>query len=263
MPNRSATRGIRAILLGLVIAGPAAALPVAAPAFAAGGPCCQVSIGDLPGQFPAGGVSEPFTLHVVNRQREPLRLLTVSFVLEADGLVGDLVHLQRLRAVGGPHNVGTFTQHGVHGGVVTASEQLDLGTLAPPPGGGVDLRYQLLFNKKLPGSRLGLSVQVQPGRSHDGIGSAGPYLSTIVAAGQPTAQPSTAPPATAADTPAPSYPTDAAVAPAGQGVPGGGSSGGGSLVWLAYTIGALLLLGGVGLFGTLLWRRGPADASGG
>ena len=29
------------------------------------------------------------------------------------------------------------------------------------------------------------------------------------------------------------------------------------MTWLAYTIGALLLIGGVGVIGTLLWRRGP------
>jgi hypothetical protein len=28
-------------------------------------------------------------------------------------------------------------------------------------------------------------------------------------------------------------------------------------MWLAYTIGALLVLGGIALIGTLLWRRGP------
>ena len=28
-------------------------------------------------------------------------------------------------------------------------------------------------------------------------------------------------------------------------------------MWLAYTIGALLVLGGIAVIGTLLWRRGP------
>jgi hypothetical protein len=266
MPSRSVTRGMRAALSGLIfaLAATVAALPAASPVFAAGDPCCLVSIDNLPGQFPAGGSSQPFTLRVVNQTRDPLRSLTVSFVLEADGLVGDLVHLQRLRAAGGPHNVGTFTERGVHSGAVTASEQIDLATLAPPPGGGLNLQYQLLFNRKLPGGRLELSVRVESKRGHGSAGSAGPYLSTIVAAGQPTAQPDPAPTATAPDSPAPSAATGIPAGPTGLAAPGGGRppGGGGSWAWLAYTIGTLLLLGGVGLLGTLLARRAPAGTDG-
>ena len=42
--------------------------------------------------------------------------------------------------------------------------------------------------------------------------------------------------------------------PIAGGIESGG--GGGSLVWLAYTLGGSALLGGVGLIGTLLARRG-------
>lgn len=256
-----------ATLLGLLIAVPAGLLTVASPAFADGDRCCQVSIDDMPAQFDTGGDATPFTVHVVNQTQQTLRYLDVSFVLQANGLVGDLVHLQRQRVLGGPHGVGTFTQHGVHSGVVTANDQIDFGMLALPPAGAINIEYQLSFNKKMPSGGLAVSILVQPRRSDGGISSAGPYQSTIVAPGQPIQtqpDPATTPTPTAAtsDTAAAADETGVDAEPTEQSsLHGSGSSGGGgSLMWLAYTIGALLLLGGVGVIGMLVWRRGPHAA---
>jgi hypothetical protein len=269
LPRKSFKRSMVATLLGLLVAAPAAvsaAVLAAAPsAFADGDGCCQVSIDEMPAQFAAGADAAPFTLHVVNQTQQTLRYLDVSFVLAANGLVGDLVHLQRQRVAGGSHGVGTFTQHGVHSGVVTANDQIDFGMLALPPGGGVNIEYELSFNKKMPSAGLAISVQVQPKRSDGGVSSAGPYQSTIVAAGQPIQtqpDPASTPTPTAAttdDAPASADATDLDAAPTGHSSVNGGSSSGssGSLMWLAYTIGALLLLGGVGVIGTLMWRREP------
>jgi hypothetical protein len=224
-----------------------------------------VSIDSMPGQFQSGGTAQPFTLRVVNQTQQTLRYLNVSFVLQANGLVGDLVHLQRQRVLGGLHGVGTFTQHGVHSGVVTANDQIDFGAQALPPDGGVNIEYRLSFSKKMPGTELTLSVQVQPKRIDGGISSAGPYQSAIVTAGQPTqTQPDPAPTpnpnAAASDTPAAAGTTGVGAASTDQPslIDGAPSSGDGSpLMWLAYTIGALLVLGGIAVIGTLLWRRGP------
>lgn len=263
MPRKSLHLKVVVTLLGVLIAAPAAVLTATSAAFAAGDRCCRVSIDNLPGQFHIGGSPQPFTLHVDNQTQQTLRNLNVSFVLQANGLVGDLVHLQRQRVLGGPHSVGTFTQHGVHSGVVTANDQIDVGTRALPPGGEVNIQYLLSFNKKMPGSGLALSVQVKPKRSDGGVSSAGPYQSVIVAAGQPTQTqpdppPTPSPTAAASDTPAAAGTSDGGAAPTDQSLLDGGSSGGdgGSLMWLAYTIGALLVLGGIALIGTLLWRRG-------
>lgn len=267
MPRKPFNRSMATILLGLLIAVPAPVLAVASPAFAGGDRCCQVSIDNMPGQFHGGGDPEPFTLHVVNQTQETLRYLNVSFVLQANGLVGDLVHLQRQRVLGGPHSVGTFTLHGVQNGVVTANDQIDFGMLALPPGDGVNIQYQLSFNKKMPSTGLTLSVQVQPKRSDGGVSSAGPYQSTIVAAGQstrtqPDPTPTPTPSATASNMPTAADATDVEAAPTDQSslIAGSSSSrGGGSVMWLAYTIGALLLLSGIGVIGALLWRRGPHE----
>jgi hypothetical protein len=256
MRRRRFSRSVVAVLFGLLIAVPATVLTVTSPAFAEGG-CCQVSIDNLPAQFPGGGDPTPFTVHVVNQSQESLRYLDVAFLLQADDLVGDLVHLQRLRMTGGPHNVGTFTQRGVHSGAVTATEQIDFGTLALPPGGGLDITYQLSFSKKASSTALTLSLQVRPKRDDRGVSSAGPYQTSIVAAGQPIqTQPDSTP------TPSPmasdSVSTDGTAPIAQSPLAGAGSSGGGgSLAWLAYTFGALLLLGGIGVIGTLVWRREP------
>ncbi len=265
MPHKSFSLRVVVTLLGLLIAVPAATLTMTSSAFADGDGCCRVSIDNIPGQFPSGGTAQPFTVRVVNQTQQTVRYLNVSFVLQANGLVGDLVHLQRQRVLGGLHGVGTFTQRGVHSGVVTAKDQIDFGAQqALPPGGGVNIEYQLAFSKKMPSAGLALSVQVQPRRSDGGISSAGPYRSAIVAAGQPiqtqpdpapTASPNAAP----SDTPAAAGTTGVGATSADQpSFIGGGSSGGGgsSMMWLAYTIGALLVLGGIAVIGTLLWRRG-------
>lgn len=256
MPTIPLGRGVLAMLLCLLVAIPITVMSAASPASAADG-CCLVSITNMPGQFPVGGQQQPFTLHVVNRTDANLRYLNVTFLIQANGLVGDLVHLQRLRADGGPHSVGTFTQRGVHEGAVTAHDQVDLGKQGLRPGGAANIPYQLAFSKKVPGGALSLSVQVEMRRDRSGVSSAGPYQSTILAAGQQIqASPTPTPTPTAVATPTPSNalagPTDQ------QPLAGSGSSGGGgSLTWLAYTLGALLLLGGIALIGTLAWRRGP------
>jgi hypothetical protein len=254
MRRTRSSRSVVTALFGPLIAVAAMVLMVASPGFAEGDGCCRVSIDNVPAQFPTGGEPTLFTVHVVNQSQEVLRYLDVSFLLQADGLVGDLVDLQRERIPGGPRDVGTFTQHGVHSGAVTATDLIDFGELAMPPGGGGNITYQLSFSTKVPSTTLALSVQVQPNRGANGVGSAGPYQSSIVAAGQPIqTQPASSP--TVSDSPV----TTDGTAPTDQSpLAGAGSSGGsGSLVWLAYTFGALLLLVGIGVIATLVWRRGP------
>jgi hypothetical protein len=252
MRRKRFNRSVVAVMFGLLIAVPAM---VTSPASAAINGCCQVSIDNLPAQFSAGGDPTPFTVRLTNQSRETLRYLDVSFLLKADGLVGSLVDLQRERVTGGPRDVGTSTQRGVRSGAVTAAEQIDLGALALPPGGELNVTYQLAFSKKTPGAALMISMQVKPRRDATGVSSAGPYQSSIVAAGQPLQSPTPSP--LVSDPPVPADGT----APGQSPLAGAGSSdGGSSLAWVTYTIGALLLLGGLGLIGMLVWRRGPQHA---
>jgi hypothetical protein len=254
MPRKPFNRSMVATLLGLLIAVPAAVLTLATPASADGSPCCQVSINNMPGQFAAGGGPQPFTLRVVN-QSDVLRDINVTFFFHANGLNASQVHLQRQRIAGGTRSIGARN----HDGVITATDQIDMSILAPRPGQAMNMQYQLFFGQKTPSSGLSVRVVVQPRHSKSGPANAGPYQSMIVAAGTVTQPTTTATEtATPSDTPSTDA-TDSGVTndqpTLGSGDSNGGDSGGGSMMWLAYTFGALLLLGGVGVIGTLLWRR--------
>jgi hypothetical protein len=259
MPRKLSNRSMVATLLGLLIAVPAAVLTLAAPASAANGPCCQVAINNMPGQFQAGGDPKSFTMHVVNRTNSSIRYINATFTFRANGLSSNEIHLQRQRVAGGPRSIGTRNRNGQ----VTANDQIDL--LALPPGAGINIQYTLSFTQKAPGAGLSLSVEVQQRRGDSGPANAGPYQSRIVAFGAPkTSAPTKAaapsPSPTISDTPASTDATDDGV-PTDQstllGGDSGSDSGGGSLMWIAYTLGALLLLGGIGVIGTMLYRRGP------
>lgn len=258
MPRKLSNRSMVATLLGLLIAVPAAVLTIATPASADNPQCCQAAIANMPGQFQAGDDPKPFTLRIVNRMNDNLRYVNATFTLQANGLSANQVHLQRQRVAGGARSIGAHS----HNGQITANDQIDLGALALPPGGSVSIQYKLSFGQKAPASAMSISVRVQPRRG-DGVSvNAGPYSSRILAFGAPApthaSTPAPKPSATVSDTPA-SADTDAAAIPTDQSTLLGGDpgSGGGSLMWLAYTIGALLLLGGVGVIGTMLYRRGP------
>ena len=259
MPRKLSNRSMVATLLGLLIAVPAAVLTMATPASADNAQCCQAAITNMPGQFQAGGDPKPFTLRIVNRMNDSLRYVNATFTLQANGLSANQVHLQRQRVLGGPRSIGARNQHGQ----ITANDSIDLGALALPPGGSVSIQYKLSFGQKAPGSRLSISVRVQPRRSDASSVNAGPYASTILAYGvatkpTPTHAATPSPTPSLSDTPT-AADTDAGAIPTGDStVLGGDSPGGnGSLMWLVYTIGALLLLGGIGVIGTMLYRRGP------
>jgi hypothetical protein len=244
-------RGVVAALFGLLITLPATApAPASAASYAAA--CCKVSIDSLPEQFSAGAEPAPFAVQLTNQTREPLRYLDVTFSLKAEGLVGDLVDMQRQRPTGGPRDVRTSTQRGVRSGAVTATETVDFGTQALPPGGSLTVTYLLAFSKKAQGAALSLSIQVKPRRGDDGVGSAGPYRSEILAVGQPLPTPSE-----------PSPTVEEPSASSGGAAPLGRSPAADSsddpMVWLTYTLGGLLLLGGIGLIGTLIWRGRQRD----
>src|SRR5215475_7243091 len=204
MPTIPLGRGVLAMLVCLLVAVPITVMSAASPASAADA-CCQVSVTNMPGQFSAGGGQQSFTLHVVNRTDVNLRYLNITFLIQANGLVGDLVHLQRLRESGDSHSVGTFTQRDAgQSGTVSARDQVDLAKQTMQPGGAANIPYQLAFSKKVPGGPLSLSVQVEMRRSQSGASSAGPYQSTILAAGQPIqASPTPTPTPAASETSAP------------------------------------------------------------
>src|SRR6185369_648333 len=93
------------------------------------------------------------------------------------------------------------------------------------------------------------------------LATSGTYQTSIVAV-------DVAPSPTPSDTPTPSAspteatPTDTSADVIGPTDTTGGTAAparGGGIAWIAYTVGALLLLGGIATIGTILWRRGPQE----
>jgi hypothetical protein len=160
---------------------------------------------------------------------------------------------------------------GQRDGAVTATDgRLRFGQPIQP-NGSTNLQYQLSFASKAAPTQVQLGVTISGRAGGHGFGqstelaSAGAQFSLVGAAPRPAPKPTPTPtptPTEAASTPA-STPASAVGINTGPGGPpitpadAASKSGTSSLVWLAYIIGALLLLGGIGAIGTLLWRRGP------
>ncbi len=259
-------RSIVATLFGLSIAAVAGAIVAPGMAVAAN-PCCQVAIDSLPSQFHAGAAGENFHVVVKNTSQNSIGGVTVTLAFKAAGLNRNQVHLQYQRN-GGWRGVGTRNQNGTI--VATSSPNSDFFRHnSISPGQTVTFTYRLSFGTKAPTSSLAVWLSVAPSGHPGQAAQNGPYRSSIVGEGA-NSNPTPTPTPTPTDTPtdsATATPTDPATtddsqdagAIAGPTTIGGdgGGSGGGGMTWLAYTIGALLLLAGVGVIGTLLWRRGP------
>jgi hypothetical protein len=251
-------RSIVATLLGFGIAAVVGAT-VAAPSAAADGVCCQVGINGLPQQFHAGAGWQTFQVAVRNTSNDPISGISVTLAFKAAGIDRNQLHLQFQRT-GGWRGVGTRMQDGMLVGTSSPSSDFfhhnDI-----QPNQQVSFNYRLSFGSKVPSGPLQVWLSVAPsGRGNKGA-QAGPYQSSLVGVGAPkptatTPTPSATPSETITDTPSATDSQDAGLG--GSDTLGGPADDGGSgMTWLAYTIGALLLLAGVGVIGTMLWRRGP------
>lgn len=262
MPRRAIIRTMLATVLGLSVLLPAA------PA-AADNTCCQVGISALPARFAAGAPPQFFVMTMANNSQQSITgQVQAIFAFHANNLNGGQIHIQR-KTIAGWRNLDIHNRNG-------SPEATDTFSFFFPQvfGGGtrIDSQYRLSFTSKAPSTSVAITVTLT-GRTdgHGGGGNrqqlaqGGPYQTSIVSA--TVAQPSPTGP-TAQPTPSQSLntaeptPSDVTDMPTDDGTTigltgsdsGGGDSG---FTWLMYTIGALLLLGGIGVIGTMLWRRGP------
>lgn len=254
-------RSIVATLFGFGIAAVAGAT-VAAPPALADGPCCQVSIQGLPQQFHAGAGAENFQVTVTNSGQDQIDGISVTLSFRAAGLERSQVHLQYQRN-GGWRSVGTRTQNGAIVGMSSPNSDFFRHN-GVQPGQRVSFNYRLSFGAKVQSGPLSVALTVAPSGHQGQAAHAGPYQSALVGiavantpAPKPTLTPTPTPSETITDTPSDSSSQDAGLAGDGGTLGGTSGDGGSSMTWLAYTIGALLLIGGVGVIGTMLWRRGP------
>lgn len=247
-------------------ARPLAAPPVAAPLLAAGD-CCRASIGGLPGKFVVGADPSQFTVSFTNTSQQQINSLTVVFVLHGNALNPNQITMKRRTQNGSWQGMNV----GERDGAVTATDgRLRFGQPIPP-NGSTNLQYQLSFDPKANPTQVQLGVTISGRLGGRGFGQStelaatGAQFSVVGVAPPPAPKPTVKPTPTPTPTEAASTPASAPAAGIDTG-PGGppitpadaaSKSGTSSLVWLAYIIGALLLLGGIAAIGTLLWRRGP------
>ncbi len=290
MLRRAIARAVSATVVGLGAAIPAIALAApaasAAPSLAApqlaasqlatvqfamplfaAGDCCQASIGGLPGKFVAGAGADQFNVTFTNTSQQQISSLSVVFVFRGSALNAGQITMKRRAQNGSWQGVGVSDRNGT----VTATDgRLRFGQPIQP-NGSTNLQYQLSFGSKAASTQVQLGVTINGRAGGHGFGQStqlattGAQFSVVAAAPPPAPKPTPTPtptPTEAASTPA-STPQSAAGIDTGPGGPpvtpadAASKSGTSSLVWLAYIIGALLLLGGIAAIATLLWRRGP------
>jgi hypothetical protein len=261
MRHRLPLRAFLAVLIGfgapVLLAAPvAAADPVN---------CCQVGIDSFPGKLQAGAPPQFFTVGFHNGAQQKVTRLSITFTVSAPGVHSGQLHLQR-RNGDNWHTVNLSRRgDGLFRG--TDSYSISGGI---DPGADLQWTYQAWASKDTAAGpiQLVLTASGRVGDGHDGrqglLGTSGSYQTSIVGAAEVTT-PTPTPTPTPSDSPTP---TEAAPSDTGAVVTGDpgtaegstGSSGrGGGIAWIAYTVGALLLLGGIATIGTILWRRGPQE----
>jgi hypothetical protein len=280
MPRTAIVRTMFAATIGLgalLAAAPATAAPATAvgsaafpAAVALDNNCCQVSLTGVPGQLSVGGPAAGFTATFTNSGQQPISTLQVVFTFTGNQLAGNQIDLERRNANGNWQRLGL----GRRNGQVTAVDSRF--RFGQPLGAGqnVTLPYRLAFTRNAHPGQVGMGLAVfgrMMGNGHGGgdnqqLASAPPQQINVVS-GAPTAKPTPTPTRAATPTPTPTdttipTPTDTTQVvpvPSGPALTGLSDNGGGtsSFMWIAYTVGGLLLLAGIGVIGTMLWKRGP------
>ena len=253
-----------------VVAAPVAAAPVvAAPAAAALADCCQLRVNGLPGQMVAGANPVSFVVTFTNTSQQVIASsMRMTFTFNGAGQLNtSSVIVKRRRANGDWQGINISHNNGK---LVGTDNIRIFSQNMIPPGGSTQFQYQMSWGSKVPSVQVSLDLAISGrlGGNHNGdsqeLASSGGHQFVVTGSvplptQKPTQTPS-APPSTPStdSTAAPQTPGNLGVPSAPAVIPQSDASGGGSgVVWIAYIIGALLLLGGIGVIGYMLWRRGP------
>ncbi len=267
MPRRATIRIILATLVGLALWIPASS------ANAADDPCCSMQVSGLPTSFQAGADPQVFGATInVTQPADPknsMRYIAATFGVQAGNLTGSQVHFAWKQQFGNGswHSVGFSRKNGML-----------VATFYPyqnaPNAGQVNLALRLSFTDKVASQNMQVAMALLgAARKSDAkeLAQAGPYASAVLGkavvvppptqapvtlAPTPTPTPTATDSTAAATTPEDTSTTDAGVVPAVA----ASDSGGGSGIWIFYIIGGLLLLAGIGVIGTLLWKRNSTGA---
>jgi len=255
-----------------------AAAAFAVPAAGAGTPvaalaaadCCQASIQGLPSRFTIGGQPSQFGVAFHNSSQDSIGSFMVLLSFSGNNLSGSQMTLKRLSQDGSWDTMRVSRRNGM---LSATDGRFRLGQPLPS-GGSTTFSYQLSFDNQTRPTQVHFGVTIS-GRTGGDRGGDG-FTELATAGAQFSVGSVAAPPQTPKATPSPTVasapPSAAQSAPAENAGPGGppvtpndasNNSSGSSLIWIAYIVGALLLLGGIAAMGTLLWRRQPDTAESG
>ena len=278
MSRRAIARTVSATVIGLgafvpalgVIAAPASAAPspaLAAPLLAAIS-CCSASLSGLPARFPVGGAPDQFLLTFSNSGEQPIGSMQITFTFSGANLSSSTIAMKRMTSGGSWQSLNVSGRGST---VVATDSRFRLGDPLSQ-GDSTTFQYELSFGSQTTPTRVQLGATVSGHVGEHGLGGLSELASTGAQFNVGTIAPPPKPTAKATPTPtstpgaATSAPPSAVQSPPAVDLGPGGppitpgnaasSSGTSSLAWVAYIIGGLLLLGGIGAIGTLLWRRG-------
>jgi hypothetical protein len=263
MPRKATIRIILAVLVGFALWFPATAAQ-------ADDPCCSMSMSGLPGTFTAGADPLLFngTINVTAAgPLQSLRTITARFGIQAPDLSGSQVHFSwRLQSSNGNwHSPGFSRRNGLLQTTFYPYQNFQ-------NAGQVNIVMRLSFGDKVKSQHLQIGMDLLgSARKSDAkvLAHTGPFASSVVAKGGAIQPPPTANPTPVTPTETPTAPaTDPGTAAAVPGdtstpdntgaLPGvtpANTDASSSGVWVLYIIGGLLLVGGIGVIGTLLWKR--------
>jgi hypothetical protein len=269
----TAAIGLGVVIPVAAVASPAVAAPLAGvtspdavQALALAPDCCQASIQGLPSRFVVGAGPRQFSVVFHNTSQQSFVSLQVTLTFAGNGLQANQINLQRRSQSGNWRDMNVSQRNGT---ISATDGSIRIGQPLPP-NGSATFQYQLSFDSSAQPSHVQLGVMVNgraSGRGFDmtELASTGAQFTVATNAPPPKPTPKATPtPTSTQASAAPSTPQSAAggvdTGPGGPPVTpadASNSSGGSPLIWIAYIIGALLLLGGIAAIGTLLWRRGP------
>lgn len=278
MSRRAIARTVSATVIGLgalvpavgVIAAPASAAPspaLAAPLLAAND-CCSASLSGLPARFPVGGAPDQFLLTFSNSASQSIGSMQVTFTFSGANLSPNTITMKRMTTGGSWQSLNVSGRGNT---VVATDSRFRLGNPLLQ-GDSTTFQYELSFGSQATPTRVQLGATVSGRAGEHGFGAMSELATTgaqfnVGTIAPPAPKPSVKPTPKSTPTQAAGTSAPANTPPSAPGIdtgPGGppitpgnaaGSSGTSSLAWVAYIIGALLLLGGIGAIGTLLWRR--------
>jgi len=256
MARRVTLRIVLATLIALAVWVPTSAATAA-------DPCCSISLSGVPATFPAGGGAQGFssTMNVAasNIPQQGFRGVSAQFAVQGQNLVHGQFQLSWRRHNGGNNWHGASFSSRTQNGAFIASFSPYQGVKVA---GQVTIDLRLSFNSKVSPQQVTMHMSLtRSGRSGGQLAASNQGQSSVVTTAPkptptPTPKPTPTPTATPTETQASADSSNIAALPVGPTPTDGVKAGGSSIGWIFYIVGGLLLLVGIGVIGTMLWKRG-------